>query len=119
MAIRRPHEIWRDLAQIIEEAADVDDLTALLPVEQERQAPVAIAQSVGEAHAEVRLDIAQQLKLRNPELLVGTFDRPNLVYRIVPRVDALMRLGRSAEPMRPLFPCGRIPNEGAAVLRIG
>ncbi len=36
----------------------------------------------------VRLDIAQQLKLRNPELLVGTFDRPNLVYRIVPRVDA-------------------------------
>jgi ATP-dependent DNA helicase RecQ len=36
----------------------------------------------------VRLDIAQQLKLHNPELLVGTFDRPNLVYRIVPRVDA-------------------------------
>ena len=39
----------------------------------------------------VRLDIAQQLKLRNPELLVGTFDRPNLVYRIVPRVDARAR----------------------------
>ena len=36
----------------------------------------------------VRIDIAEQLKLRNPEVLVGTFDRPNLVYRVVPRVDA-------------------------------
>ena len=36
----------------------------------------------------VRADIAAQLKLRNPAVLVGIFDRPNLVYRIVPRVDA-------------------------------
>src|SRR5262245_22550666 len=36
----------------------------------------------------VRTDIAQQLRLHNPALLVGTFDRPNLVYRIMPRVDA-------------------------------
>ncbi|MGH7845143.1 MAG: DNA helicase RecQ [Candidatus Binatia bacterium] len=36
----------------------------------------------------VRADIAEQLRLRNPTLLVGAFDRPNLVYRIVPRVDA-------------------------------
>jgi len=36
----------------------------------------------------VRADIAQQLKLHNPAVLVGTFDRPNLVYRIVPRIDA-------------------------------
>jgi ATP-dependent DNA helicase RecQ len=36
----------------------------------------------------VRADIVQQLRLRNPELLVGIFDRANLVYRIVPRVDA-------------------------------
>jgi ATP-dependent DNA helicase RecQ len=36
----------------------------------------------------VRADIATQLKLKNPTVLVGTFDRPNLVYRIVPRVDA-------------------------------
>ncbi len=35
----------------------------------------------------VRADIAEQLGLRNPAVLVGTFDRPNLVYRIVPRVD--------------------------------
>ena len=36
----------------------------------------------------VRSDIAEQLRLQNPTLLVGTFDRPNLAYRIVPRVDA-------------------------------
>ncbi len=35
----------------------------------------------------VRLDIAQQLNLRDPRMLVGTFDRPNLTYRIIPRVD--------------------------------
>ena len=36
----------------------------------------------------VRADIAEQLRLQSPAVLVGTFDRPNLVYRIVPRVDA-------------------------------
>jgi ATP-dependent DNA helicase RecQ len=36
----------------------------------------------------VRADIAAQLRLNNPVLLVGTFDRPNLIYRVVPRVDA-------------------------------
>jgi ATP-dependent DNA helicase RecQ len=35
----------------------------------------------------VRADIAAQLGLRSPAVLVGTFDRPNLVYRVVPRVD--------------------------------
>ena len=35
----------------------------------------------------VRADIAAQLRLRDPAILVGTFDRPNLVYRVVPRVD--------------------------------
>jgi ATP-dependent DNA helicase RecQ len=46
----------------------------------------------------VRDDIAKQLNLRDPATLVGTFDRPNLVYRIVPRTDrvaqALAILGR-------------------------
>jgi ATP-dependent DNA helicase RecQ len=37
------------------------------------------------ATARVRLDIADQLGLRNPVILVGNFDRPNLVYRVVPR----------------------------------
>ncbi len=35
----------------------------------------------------VREDIANQLQLTNPAMLVGTFDRPNLVYRIVPQLD--------------------------------
>jgi ATP-dependent DNA helicase RecQ len=35
----------------------------------------------------VRADIAAQLCLENPVVLVGVFDRANLVYRIVPRVD--------------------------------
>ena len=35
----------------------------------------------------VRDDIAAQLELRQPEVLVGCFDRPNLIYRVVPLVD--------------------------------
>ncbi|MBN1514758.1 MAG: RecQ family ATP-dependent DNA helicase, partial [Phycisphaerae bacterium] len=36
----------------------------------------------------VRQDIIAQLRLENAAVWVGTFDRPNLVYRVVPRVDA-------------------------------
>lgn len=36
----------------------------------------------------VREDIANQLELRDPEILIGTFDRPNLTYRVLPRVRA-------------------------------
>src|SRR5579884_3609880 len=32
----------------------------------------------------VRRDIIEQLGLQEPEVLVGNFDRPNLVYRVVP-----------------------------------
>ncbi len=35
----------------------------------------------------MREDIAAQLHLKNPAVLVGTFDRPNLTYRILPRVS--------------------------------
>jgi ATP-dependent DNA helicase RecQ len=37
----------------------------------------------------VRQDIVNQLGLRNPAVLVGTFDRPNLTYRVLPRQDLL------------------------------
>ncbi len=33
----------------------------------------------------MRTDIAAQLRLRQPEILVGRFDRPNLTYRVQPR----------------------------------
>jgi ATP-dependent DNA helicase RecQ len=32
-----------------------------------------------------RTDVIAQLNLRDPEVLVGDFDRPNLTYRVVPR----------------------------------
>jgi ATP-dependent DNA helicase RecQ len=35
----------------------------------------------------VRKDIVVQLALTNPEILVGNFDRPNLNYRVLPRLD--------------------------------
>lgn len=35
----------------------------------------------------VRADIVAQLTLRDPTVLVGRFDRPNLAYRVVPRTD--------------------------------
>ncbi|RPI57306.1 MAG: DNA helicase RecQ [Acidobacteria bacterium] len=51
----------------------------------------------------VRRDIAAQLGLDDPQELVGSFDRPNLVYRTLPRaslkkqlVEVLSRHGREA-----------------------
>jgi ATP-dependent DNA helicase RecQ len=35
----------------------------------------------------VREDICKQLALKDPEVLVGNFDRPNLNYRVLPRQD--------------------------------
>ena len=34
----------------------------------------------------VREDIAVQLRMTDPAVLVGTFDRPNLTYRVLPRI---------------------------------
>ncbi|MDY3563087.1 DNA helicase RecQ [Gemmata sp. JC673] len=39
------------------------------------------------ATEQVRRDIIQQLNLRQPEIHVGSFDRPNLTFRVLPRVE--------------------------------
>ncbi len=44
------------------------------------------------ATEQVRKDIIAQLGLRNPEVLVGNFDRPNLTYRVWPRHDLLKQV---------------------------
>ncbi len=40
----------------------------------------------------VRQDIALQLRLTAPEILVGSFDRPNLIYRVQRRADRLKQI---------------------------
>ena len=44
------------------------------------------------ATARVRRDIAAQLELRDPIELVGSFDRPNLVYRVLARASLKRQL---------------------------
>jgi ATP-dependent DNA helicase RecQ len=44
------------------------------------------------ATGRVRRDIATQLDLRDPVQLVGSFDRPNLVYRVLPRANLKRQL---------------------------
>jgi ATP-dependent DNA helicase RecQ len=43
---------------------------------------VAVHAYTATATEQVREDIAQQLGLANPQVLVGSFDRPNLIYRV-------------------------------------
>jgi ATP-dependent DNA helicase RecQ len=40
----------------------------------------------------VRQDICTQLALKDPAVLVGNFDRPNLTYRVLPRHDLLRQV---------------------------
>jgi len=53
-----------------------------LRVLKERFPQVGVHAYTATASATIQRDIAEQLGLRRPELLVGSFDRPNLVYRV-------------------------------------
>ena len=53
---------------------------------------VAVHAYTATATEQVRRDIAVQLRLENPELLVGSFDRPNLVYKAERRANALNQI---------------------------
>lgn len=57
---------------------------------------VAIHAFTATATPRVRTDIATELSLRDPQVLVGSFDRPNLVYRVRQRTD---RLGQVLEAL--------------------
>jgi len=46
---------------------------------------IAIGAYTATATEQVRNDIAEQLNLENPEMLIGSFDRPNLIYKVRPR----------------------------------
>jgi len=46
---------------------------------------VTIGAYTATATEQVRLDIAEQLRLKEPAMLVGSFDRPNLIYKVQPR----------------------------------
>ena len=67
---------------------------------RERFPSASIHAFTATATPRVRDDIVSQLQLREPEVLVGIFDRPNLVYRVVPRTDRIAQtlqvLGRHA-----------------------
>ncbi|MFA5027637.1 MAG: RecQ family ATP-dependent DNA helicase, partial [Candidatus Methylomirabilota bacterium] len=54
----------------------------------------------------VRTDIAEELCLRDPAVLVGSFDRPNLVYRVRQRTDRLRQVTEAL---------GRHPGEAGIV----
>jgi ATP-dependent DNA helicase RecQ len=52
---------------------------------RERLTGISMHAYTATATAAVRRDIVEQLGLRDPIQLVGSFDRPNLVYRVLPR----------------------------------
>ena len=59
---------------------------------RERFPGVSMHAYTATATARVRRDIASQLALRDPVELVGSFDRPNLVYRVLPRASLKAQL---------------------------
>ena len=48
---------------------------------------VALHAYTATATPQVRDDIVAELRLKDPNVLVGSFDRPNLIYRVRPRTD--------------------------------
>jgi ATP-dependent DNA helicase RecQ len=53
---------------------------------------VTIGAYTATATEHVRRDIAEQLRLRNPRMLIGSFDRPNLIYKVKPRKNIVKQV---------------------------
>jgi ATP-dependent DNA helicase RecQ len=60
----------------------------------------AIGAYTATATEPVRRDIAEQLHLKDPQVLVGSFDRPNLVYKVRPRNNLLRQVREVLEGHR-------------------
>jgi ATP-dependent DNA helicase RecQ len=67
---------------------------------------VAVHAYTATATVRVREDIMRELRLVGPEILVGSFDRPNLVYRAMQRGDLLAQVTEVI---------GRFPNQSGIV----
>src|SRR5688572_6346107 len=67
------------------EYRQLGQLRALLP-------GISVHAYTATATARVRRDIATQLALKNPVEFVGSFDRPNLLYRVLPRATLKRQL---------------------------
>ncbi|MEX0791513.1 MAG: DNA helicase RecQ [Pirellulaceae bacterium] len=63
-----------------------------LKVLRDRFPNLAIHCYTATATEQVRHDIARQLELRNHDLLVGSFDRPNLSFQVQRRADRLSQI---------------------------
>lgn len=59
---------------------------------RERFPSVGVHAYTATATEKVRQDIVEQLGLKSAEILVGSFDRPNLVYRVARRNDILKQV---------------------------
>jgi ATP-dependent DNA helicase RecQ len=53
---------------------------------------VAVHAYTATATPQVRADIVAELRLKSAAVLVGSFDRPNLIYRVQPRTDRLAQV---------------------------
>jgi ATP-dependent DNA helicase RecQ len=73
---------------------------------RERFPNAALHAYTATATERVRQDICNQLALRDAEVLVGNFDRPNLTYRVLPRQNELKQVLEVIE---------RHPGEGGIV----
>jgi ATP-dependent DNA helicase RecQ len=63
-----------------------------LAILRERFPGLAVHAYTATATPQVRADIVSELRLVDPLVLVGAFDRPNLVYRVRPRTDRLAQV---------------------------
>jgi len=59
---------------------------------KERFTGVPVHAYTATATPEVRADIVTELRLKDPVVLVGGFDRPNLVYRVQARTDRVQQV---------------------------